>query len=242
MSTLPQTAMLLGAGLGLRMRPITAQTPKPLVKVGGKSLIDWTLDQLAAAGVSRAVVNVHHLAPLMTAHLKTRTRPAIAISDETAQLLDTGGGIVKALPLLGAAPFYAFNCDAIIADGKTSSLARMARAWSDSIDALMLLHPRTTAHGFDGPGDFFLDGDVPHRRGTAPEAPYVFTGAQILHPRLFAGEAAVPFSMNTLWDRALAAGRLKAVVHDGDWFHVGTPEAVPATDALLARQGLTAVA
>ncbi len=233
---MPQTGMLLAAGLGTRMRPITDHTPKPLVKVGGKALIDWTLDQLAAANVPRAVVNVHHLAPLLVAHLKNRKAPAVSISDETEKLLDTGGGVVKALPLLGLAPFFVFNCDAIIQDGAAPALARLAAAWDPtSLDVLMLVHPRECAHGFDGPGDFFAENDgTLRRRGTAPSAPFVYTGATILHPRVLADETPIPFSMNKIWDRAIAAGRMKAVVHDGAWYHVGTPEAVGATDALLA--------
>ncbi|MBY0509530.1 MAG: nucleotidyltransferase family protein [Rhodospirillaceae bacterium] len=230
------TAMLLAAGLGTRMRPITDHTPKPLVKVGGKSLIDYTLDQLAAAKVPKAVVNVHHLAPLLVNHLKHRAAPAVSISDETAALLDTGGGVVKALPLLGGAPFFVFNCDAIIADGKTPMIDQLTSAWDDkALDVLMLVHPRATAYGFDGAGDFFVENGVMRRRGAAKEAPYVYAGAYILHPRALAGETPTPFSMNRIWDRAIAASRMRAVIHDGAWYHVGTPEAVTDTDALLAR-------
>jgi len=229
-------AMLLAAGLGTRMRPITDHTPKPLVKVGGKSLIDYTLDQLAAAKVPKAVVNVHHLAPLLVSHLKHRTAPAVRISDETATLLDTGGGVVKALPLLGDAPFFVFNCDAIIADGKTPMIDQLTSAWDEkTLDVLMLVHSRATAHGFDGAGDFFVENTIMRRRGTAVEAPYVYAGAYILHPRALAGETPTPFSMNRIWDRAIAAGRMRAVIHDGAWYHVGTPEAVTDTESLLAR-------
>ena len=231
---MPQTAMLLAAGLGTRMRPITDYTPKPLVKVAGKSLIDWTLDQLAAANVPRAIVNVHHHAPLMIEHLNARNAPAITISDETETLLDTGGGVVNALPLLGNNPFFAFNCDAIILDGKTPMLNRLAASWHDGLDVLMLVHPLDTAHGFDGAGDFFVDtAGIMKRRGDAARAPYVYAGAAIMHPRLFAGEAAVPCSLNRLWNTALAPGRMRAVVHDGAWYHVGTPQAVTETTALL---------
>ena len=176
---MPQIAMLLAAGLGTRMRPITNHTPKPLVKVGGKSLIDWTLDQLAAAQVPRAVVNVHHLASQIVAHMKDRAAPAVTISDETQTLLDTGGGVVKALPILGTDPFFVFNCDAIIADGKAPMVNRLAAAWDgNTLDVLMLVHPRATAHGFDGAGDFFVDSDgTMRRRATAAEAPYVYAGA-----------------------------------------------------------------
>ena len=233
---MPTTAMLLAAGLGTRMRPLTDHRPKPLVKVAGKSLIDWTLDQLAAATVPRAVVNVHHFAPMLTEHLKTRTAPAITISDESERLLDTGGGVAKALPLLGNDAFFVFNCDAIIRDHTTPFLRRLTDAWNaDALDVLMLVHPRATAHGFDGPGDFFVDSaGVMTRRGAASSAPYVYAGAYILHPRLLVGEAVQPFSMNKIWDRAIATGRMKALVHDGAWYHVGTPEAVGETEKLLA--------
>lgn len=241
MSPMPETAMLLAAGLGTRMRPITAHTPKPLVRVGGKSLIDWPLDQLADAGVPRAVVNVHHLADAMKRHLSGRRHPAISISDETERLLDTGGGVVKALPLLGQAPFFVFNCDAIVRDGATPMIARLASAWSESLDVLMLVHPLATAHGFDGAGDFFVDAaGTMTRRGSAASAPYVYAGAYILHPRALAAEPVVPLSMNRVWDRAIAAGRMKALIHDGAWFHVGTPDAIGTTDALLAHQPQTA--
>jgi MurNAc alpha-1-phosphate uridylyltransferase len=233
---MPQTAMLLAAGLGTRMRPLTDHTPKPLVSVGGKPLIDWTLDQLAAAKVPRAVVNVHHLAPLLITHLQSRKNPVIAISDETAQLLDTGGGIVKALPLLGKGAFFVFNCDGILLNGATPALERLAAAWKpDALDVLMLVHSRETARGFDGPGDFFVDeyGGMT-RRGPAGRAPFVYAGAYIMHPRILEVAPATPFSMNKIWDRAIAAGRMKALVHDGRWFHVGTPEAVDETGKQLA--------
>jgi len=230
-------AMMLAAGLGTRMRPITDHTPKPLVKVGGKALIDWSLDQLAAAGCERAVVNVHHLAPQLVKHLAARQQPAITISDETTQLLDTGGGVVKALPLLGNQAFFVFNCDAITADGATPMLNRMRAAWNpETLDVLMLVTSIETAHGFDGAGDFFVDADgTMKRRGAAARAPFVYAGVIIMHPRSLANEPAAPFSMNKVWDKALAAGRMKALVHDGAWYHVGTPEAVSATDKLLAR-------
>lgn len=232
----PDTAMLLAAGLGTRMRPLTDHAPKPMIKVGGKRLIDWTLDQLAIAGVARAVVNVHHMAPMLTDHLKNRATPSVIISDETERLLDTGGGVVKALPLLGDAPFFVFNCDAIIRDGSVPMLDRLSTAWDPvALDVLMLVHPCATAHGFDGAGDFFVDpSGIMKRRADAPEAPFVYAGAYILHPRVLTREPPEPFSMNKIWDCAIAAGRMKAIVHDGAWYHVGTPGAVGATESLLA--------
>ena len=234
---MPQAAMLLAAGLGTRMRPLTDHTPKPLIKVAGKSLIDWTLDQLTAAEVPRAVVNVHHLASQLVDHLAGRRRPAVTISDETERLLDTGGGVVKALPLLGPEAFFVFNCDAIIRDNATPALRRLASAWNgEALDVLMLVHPRAMAHGFDGAGDFLVGGaGTMQRRGPLAAAPYVYAGAYIIHPRVFAGQAPEPFSMNRIWDRAIAAGRMKALIHDGAWYHVGTPEAVSATETLLAH-------
>ncbi len=234
---MPAKAMLLAAGLGQRMRPVTDTMPKPLVKVGGKSLIDWTLDSLAAAGVADAVVNVHYLAPLLVRHLAARGAPKVTISDETARLLDTGGGVTKALPLLGPAPFFVCNCDAIIADGASSAVRRVAAAWRDDLDVVMLVHPRDTAHGFDGPGDFFVDDNGRMtRRGAAAAAPYVYAGLFVIHPRAFAGRTAEPFSLNPVWDKAIAAGRMRAVIHDGRWFHVGTPEAIGETEALLRQE------
>ena len=229
--------MVLAAGLGLRMRPLTLELPKPLVKVAGKTLLDWTLDSAAAGGIARVVINVHHLGDKIITHTARRERPAVMISDETDRLLDTGGGIVKALPLLGDAPFFVFNGDGILTDGETPMLRRMADAWdADRLDVLMLVHPRESAHGFDGAGDFFLGGDGRlHRRGQAPSAPFVYAGAYIMHPRLLAGEPAAPFSMNRIWDQAIAHDRMSAIVHDGAWFHVGTPDAVTNTEILLGR-------
>ena len=230
-------AMVLAAGLGTRMRPITDTLPKPLVKVGGKALIDWTLDEFAASGVTTAVVNVHHLATQIVRHMAERKRPEIIISDETEQLLDTGGGIVKALPLLGDAPFLAANTDAFTVGGSLPAAARLTKAWDASIDALLLLHPMKKTHGFDGAGDFFIDAEeriTP--RGARATAPYAYAGIQMLRPSVFMGEKPEPFSMWRIWTRLMAAGRLKGVVQDGDWFHVGTPAAVEATDAALAAR------
>ena len=237
MKPMPTTAMVLAAGLGLRMRPLTLELPKPLVKVAGKTLLDWTLDMAAASGVAKAVINVHHLGDKIIAHTAKRQRPATLISDESEHLLDTGGGIVKALPLLGDAPFLVFNGDGILIDGETPMLRRLTGAWDpDQLDVLMLVHARESAQGFAGAGDFFVSGDGRlHRRGTASSAPFVYAGAYIMHPRILAGEKPAPFSMNRVWDKAIAAGRMAALVHDGAWFHVGTPEAVGHTELLLGR-------
>lgn len=231
---MPTTAMLLAAGLGQRMRPVTDTIPKPLVKVAGRALIDWTLDSLGAAGIARAVVNVHYLAPLLLHHLAGRAAPRIVISDESAALLDTGGGVTKALPLLGDDAFIVCNCDAIIEDANVPALRRVCAAWNDQDDVVMLVHPRATAHGFDGAGDFFVETDGRmRRRGAAKQAPFVYAGLLLVHPRAFAGTKAEPFSLNRIWDKAIAAGRMRAVIHDGRWFHVGTPGAIGETEALL---------
>ncbi|MBL8644741.1 MAG: nucleotidyltransferase family protein [Rhodospirillaceae bacterium] len=232
------TAMVLAAGLGTRMRPVTDTVPKPLIKVGGKALMDWPLDEFASAGVTRAVVNVHHLADQVRAHVAARTTPGIVISDETAQLLETGGGILKALPLIGDAPFYAANTDAFTVGSTKPGTALMREAFDDNVDVVLLLHPIAQTHGFDGAGDFFMDAQGRlTRRGSATRAPYVYAGMQLLRPQVFAGLELKPFSMNPVWDRLIAAGRLKGVAGDGAWFHVGTPEAIAATDAALVRMG-----
>ncbi|MGE4062508.1 MAG: nucleotidyltransferase family protein [Rhodospirillaceae bacterium] len=233
---MPTRAMLLAAGLGQRMRPVTDTIPKPLVQVGGKTLIDWTLDSLQRAGILEAVVNVHYLAPLLVRHLAGRSAPRIVISDESDRLLDTGGGVTKALPLLGAEAFFVCNCDAII-DGAITALRRLANAWNDDLDVLMLVHPREKAYGFDGAGDFFVDPDGRmRRRGTAPAAPYVYAGLFIIHPRAFAEARVEPFSLNRIWDKAIAADRMRGIIHDGRWFHVGTPSAIGETEALLMHE------
>jgi MurNAc alpha-1-phosphate uridylyltransferase len=235
------TAMVLAAGLGTRMRPITDTLPKPLVRVGGKTLLDWTLDEFAAAGITKTIINVHHLASQIRGHVSVRTAPQIVISDETDQLLETGGGIVKAVPLLGTTPFLAANTDAFTVNSSMSAVARLQNAWNDSIDALLLLHPIERTHGFDGAGDFAMDSaSRPIPRGSAPRAPFVYAGIQLLRPEIFKDEKPEPFSMWRIWQKLMATGRLAGVVQDGEWFHVGTPEAITATDLELNRMGLGA--
>lgn len=235
------TGMVLAAGLGTRMRPITHHTPKPLVSVGGRTMLDRALDAMAAAGVSRAVVNVHHLPERIRSHLAARTAaPPTVVSDETAALLETGGGIRKALPLLGPDPFFAANADIIWTDGPVPALARLATAWDPArMDALLLLARREAAHGYDGQGDFRLDADgrIPGRRGSAESAPYIFAGVQILKPEVFAGTPEGAWSLNLVFDRLLAEGRLFGLVHDGAWYHVGTPGDIAPTEALMATGG-----
>jgi N-acetyl-alpha-D-muramate 1-phosphate uridylyltransferase len=222
------TAMVLAAGFGTRMRPLTDTIPKPMVQLAGRPLIDHVLDRIADTGITRAVVNVHHFADLLEAHVKRRTRPAIIVSDERHAILETGGGVVKALPLLGPRPFLIHNSDAVWIEGAGSNIGRLVAAWDDTrMDALLLLAPVETMLGYDGAGDFSLDpnGHLQRRRqgGTAP---YVFTGVSIARPRLFEGAPAGPHSLNVEWNEALGRGRLFGVTATGQWMHVGTPQGV----------------
>jgi len=233
----PTSAMVLAAGLGRRMRPLTDTLPKPLVTVGGKALIDHALDRLAEAGVATAVVNVHHLADLIEAHLRRRQAPRIVISDERAALLDTGGGVVKALPLLGAAPFFHVNSDTLWVDGVKANLPRLAAAFdADAMDALLLMAPTITSVGYAGRGDFAMasDGRL-RRRGEREVVPFVYAGVAVLAPALFADAPGGAFSLNLLFDRAIAAGRLYGLRLDGVWMHVGTPEAIAAAEAAIMQ-------
>ncbi|HVJ52408.1 MAG TPA: nucleotidyltransferase family protein [Aliidongia sp.] len=221
----PRTAIVLAAGRGERLRPITDTLPKPLVRIGGRTLLDHALDRLEAAGVERVVVNVHYLGERITEHLAGRRSPEIVISAET-ESLETGGGIRNALPLLGAEPFFAVNGDSLWRDGATSALHRLADAFDPARHDIMLLLQRTaTAVGYDeGLGDFTLDQQgTPVWRREGEVAPYLYAGVQLLTPRLFEDTPEGRFSMIVLFRRALAAGRLGAIVHDGEWFHVSTP-------------------
>lgn len=235
---IPPAAMVLAAGLGKRMRPLTATRPKPLVEVGGATLIDHALRRLAAAQVQRVVVNVHYLADRLEAHLQRRNHGMeILFSDERAQLLETGGGVAKALPLIGCEPFFVVNSDNLWIDGARPALVTLAERWDDaSMDALLLVVPLARAIGYEGQGDFHMDaaGRLARRRERRV-APYVFSGVQILSRRLFETVPAGPFSLNLIYDRALAAGRLFGLSHGGLWFHVGTPEAVGETEAAIAH-------
>jgi len=230
----PKTAMVLAAGLGQRMRPLSDSKPKALIEVAGRSLLDRALDRLEAAGVERCVVNIHHLAPLMERHLARRAMPRIVLSPEN-ELLETGGGVKKALPLLGDDPFFAINCDAVWLDGPHMMLKRLARSFDPArMDVLLLLHPTVIAHGYDGAGDYFMEADGALRRRREERlAPFVYAGAQILSPAIFADAPEGKFSLRVLYDKAQENGRLFGMRHDGEWFHVGTPEAVGDTEALL---------
>jgi N-acetyl-alpha-D-muramate 1-phosphate uridylyltransferase len=228
--------MVLAAGLGTRMRPHNGQLPKPLVQIGGKSLIDYSLDRLADAGVERAVVNVHHLADVLEKHLAQRKRPQIIISDERARLLGTGGGIAKALPLLGDKPFFLVNSDTVWLDGVKPNFVRLGDAFDGAtMDALLLLAPTAGSVGYSGRGDYAMlsDGQL-RRRGENEVVPFVYAGAAILAPALFADAPAGAFGLTDLFDRAGADGRLFGLRLEGVWMHVGTPEAVAAAEAALA--------
>lgn len=233
--------MVLAAGLGLRMRPITERMPKPLVTVAGRCLLDRALDHYAEAGLARAVVNTHYLAEQIAAHVAARTAPEIALSHEPA-LLETGGGVLNALPLLGAGPFFVANSDALWLNGPMPALTRLARAWNGAaMDALLLLAVVPGTLGYEGRGDFTMDGlGRLRRRAERGIAPFLFTGVQLLHPRLFADEAPGKWSLNRVYDKALAAGRLYGLRHDGAWYHVGDPAGLAAVEARLRSEGAAA--
>jgi MurNAc alpha-1-phosphate uridylyltransferase len=233
---IPKRAIVLAAGLGMRMRPYNGHVPKPLVALGGKSLIDYGLDRLADAGVERAVVNVHYLADALERHLAPRTRPQIVISDERGELLGTGGGIAKALPELGDAPFFLVNSDTVWVDGIKPNFERLAAAFdAAAMDVLLLLAPTENSVGYAGRGDFAMlaDGRL-RRRGQDEVVPYVYAGAAMLAPALFADAPSGAFSLTLLFDRAANNGRLFGLPLEGVWMHVGTPEAVAAAEAKLA--------
>lgn len=236
MSATPRTAMVLAAGLGKRMRPITDTMPKPLVKIAGKALIDWGLDVLADAGVETAVVNVHYLPDQLVSHVSGRAKPAIEISDERDALLDSGGGIVRALPKLGSSPFFVLNADTFWIDRKDSSLRRLALAWNDAeMDILLMLARLDQATGHSGGTDFLLAPDGRLSRAKGDPQGLIYAGAAIVHPRIFANAPAGAHSLNVEFDRALAAGRLHGMVLDGDWITVGTPDAIAPAEAAVER-------
>lgn len=227
-------AMVLAAGLGSRMRPITDTCPKPLVRVGGRALIDHALGRLVEAGIGRAVVNVHHLADQIEDHVAGRATPLVAISDERDALLETGGGVKRALPRLGA-EFIVLNSDSLWTEHRAGNLGRMLAAWRPAaMDALLLLAPRESL-GYDGTGDFARDeaGRLA-RKPRGGTAPLVYAGAAILKAESFAGTPDGAFSLNLIFDRALAAGRLHGLVLDGEWLHVGTPDAIGQAEERLA--------
>jgi MurNAc alpha-1-phosphate uridylyltransferase len=220
--------MILAAGLGKRMQPLTLTRPKPLIEVGGRRLIDYAVAHLHKAGIRRAVVNVHYLAAQLESWAAAQCDIDIAVSDERRELLDTGGGIRKALPQLGTEPFFVLNSDTFWIDGKTSALERLRQAWNGELmDSLLLLCPTSSAVGYRGEGDFHLGNDGRLARRRAPEpAPFVYAGCFLVSPALFEAAPKGPFSMNLLWDQAQTKGRLFGLRHDGLWFHVGTPDSI----------------
>ncbi len=233
---MPKNAFVLAAGLGTRMRPYNGHLPKPLVTVRGKSLIDYGLDRLAEAGIEQAVVNVHHLADALEQHLAKRTRPRIIISDERAELLGTGGGIAKALPELGHAPFLLINADTFWLDGVKPNFSRLAEAFdAAAMDALLLLAATAGSIGYEGRGDYAMlpDGRL-RRRGEQDVVPYIYAGAAILSPAMFTGAPDGAFALTRLFDQAAAKGRLFGLPLEGVWMHVGTPQAVAEAEAALA--------
>lgn len=228
-------AMVLAAGLGTRMRALYPDRPKPLIPLAGRTLIDHALDALARAGVAHVVVNLHWMGDQLHRHLAGRDRPAVIESWED-ELLETGGGVAHALDHFEGEPFYVINSDAVWTDGATPALSRLAAAWrDDAMDALLLLQPRDRASGYEGPGDFVMadDGRL-DRRPADGTAPWLFTGIQILHPRLFDDPPAGAWSLNRVYDRARLAGRLYGLGHDGGWYHVGTPEGLAVAEEALA--------
>ena len=234
--TKPRTAMVLAAGLGERMRPLTARMPKPLVPVGGKPLLDHVLDRLAGAGIECAVVNVHYLADQIERHLADRKKPSIVISDERSALLGTGGGVVKALDALGREPFVHVNSDTLWIDGVKSNLERLAEAFDPaSMDALLLLAPTASSIGYAGRGDYTMSSDGRlERRAETVIAPFVFAGAALLRPELFKDAPRGAFALTRLFDRAAEAGRLHGLRLEGVWMHVGTADAIAKAEAAIA--------
>ena len=235
---IPKAAMLMAAGMGQRMRPLTDTIPKPLVPVLGRPLIDHALDRLVEAGVSRAVVNLHYRGDQLRAHLQNRHDIEIVFSDETAQLMDTGGGVFKALPLLGDQPFISQNTDSIWVEGMGSTFARLADAFDpERMDSILLLASTVTSLGYWGRGDFVMDeeGRIA-RRDEQRVAPFVWTGVQICHPRLFKDCPTGPFSTNVVLNRAIESGRLYGLRHDGIWMHVGCPDGLKAAEDFLSNR------
>ena len=234
----PPVAMVMAAGLGKRMRPLTASKPKPLVKVAGKALLDHVLDRLRTAGVRKIVVNVHYLADALEAHLASRADGLeVAVSDERKLLLETGGGLVRAQSMIECDPFLAINSDNLWVDGPADTLKLLASHWDGArMDALLLLVPHARAFNHNGLGDFHMDrvGRI-RRRGRSRVAPFVYTGIQIVSKALLRDAPEGAFSTNILWDRAIAEGRCFGAVHQGLWFDVGSPPAIPATEQVLAN-------
>ena len=230
--------MVMAAGLGTRMRPLTDNRPKPLVEVAGKAMIDHCFEKLVEAGIGKAVVNVHYCADMMEAHLAALAYPIdIRVSDERAQLLETGGGLVQAEPMIAEDIFFCINSDNLWTDGPTNSLHQLSELWNEErMDALLLLIPRETAHNYHGDGDFHLDGEKRiSRKLPGQTAPLTYSGIQLISKRLLRDAPTGAFSTNIFWERAIGEGRLFGAVHEGQWFEVGSPQAIAPTEAALAN-------
>lgn len=238
--TRAKRAMVLAAGLGNRMRPITEALPKPLVPVAGKPLIDYSLNRLESAGVEAVVVNVHYLADMVESHVATRTAPSIVVSDERDALLETGGGIKRALPHLGDDAFLLLNSDSFWIEGARPNLEILMDRWDEvNMDVLLLLASTVSSVGYDGTGDFDMDSNGRLSRRTDHDVtPFVYSGVAMLHPRLFAGAPDGAFSLNVLFDKAIEADRLFGVRMDGIWLHVGTPEAIGEAEEAIGESAL----
>lgn len=239
MTLMPTTAMVLAAGLGTRMRPLTDTTAKPLLQVAGKALMDYLLDALVAAGVQRCVVNVHWCAEQVEAHLSGRTDVEIILSDERDGVLETGGGLAKARPLLGEAPIFVVNTDAFWGRGDAAPLKELARGFApDVMDELLLLADTGRCLGFNGAGDFIrAESGALIRRGDAPSAPYAYAGVRILKPQLYDGAPVEPFSANQIWNRLLPQGRVHGLPLDDFWLHVGDPQALKDAEMWMRCHG-----
>lgn len=234
----PKAAMVLAAGLGLRMRPLTLERPKPLIKVAGRAMLDYALDRLAGIGVETAVVNTHYMGEMIEEHLRSRNKPQIRISPEPVAL-ETGGGVRNALPMLGTEPIFVVNADIVWLDGPNQTLGRMIRRWDpERMDALLLMAPAVLAIGYDGDGDYHMDQDgLLVRRQEEEIAPFVYAGVQIVKPELFADPELPdgPFSNNRIWNKLQEGGRLFGIRHDGLWFHIGTPQALREAEEMIDR-------
>jgi MurNAc alpha-1-phosphate uridylyltransferase len=237
MSELGSRAMILAAGMGVRMRPLTDSKPKPLIEVNGQPLIDYAVDRLRSAGCRRAVVNAHHFSEQIEGWAGAQRNPSIVVSDERSELLDTGGGIARALPLLGGDPFFVLNSDSLWLEGARPALDRLRAAWKDDVmDCVLLLCETARAIGYAGQGDFVWGSDGRlSRRPSGDQDALVYIGCYLVHPRLFRGAPKGKFSMNVLWNKAIAEGRLFGIAHDALWLHVGTPEAIPLAERALRR-------
>jgi len=234
MTIAPHSAMVLAAGQGTRMRPLTNTTAKPLLTLGGRTLLDHALDHLVAAGVDTVAVNTHWHAEVVAAHLAHRPPPPRTVLLREQHLLETGGGVRAARAVLGTDPFFVVNGDAFWLNGPLLALLRLAAAFDDSLDGVLLVQRTSHVHGDVGSGDFALNKwGIPRRRGEREIVPYIYAGVQLIHPRLLDGMPEGAFSMNRAWDNAMAAGRLRAVVHDGIWFHLSTPSDLAEAEQIL---------